>query len=149
MNTTLRCVAGPSCGFDVYVTKYWSSSMLNCLATHSIFEQFYITFSNQWAPLGSVVGSFCACLMARISDDAADAVKACSCHKNASFSCWGCICHQSWYPAHVVPCPCTIYQDKYNSGLCIHYGVDLWFSISFRIQTDGALLTLRTLAQGQ
>jgi hypothetical protein len=25
----------------------------------------------------------------------------------------------------------------------------LWFSISFRIQTDGALLTLRTLAQGQ
>ena len=45
------------------------------------------------------------------------------------------------------PCPPTIYLKKYYSGLCIHYGVDLWFSISFRIQTDGALLTLRTPAQ--
>ncbi len=56
----------------------------------------------QPAPTGSVVSSFCECLTEKTSYDAADAVKACSCHQNASFSCWGCICHQSRYPAHVV-----------------------------------------------
>jgi hypothetical protein len=64
--------------------------------------QFHITFSNQRAPTGSVVSSFCVCLTAKTSDDAADAVKASSCQKIHHFLVEGRICHKSWYPAHVV-----------------------------------------------
>ena len=131
------------CDFQMYSTQapvYW----INSLSSQYGARQFFITFSNQRAPTGSIVARFVRCIpgtRAKTSDDAADDVDACSCHKNASISCWGCNCHQ--FP----PLSSTIYLKKYYSWLCRHYGVD-FVVFSFRIQKDGAFLTLRTPAHG-
>ena len=141
-----------TCHFQMYSTRApvcWNDS----LAIQYGACQFYITFYNQRAPTGSVVGSFCACLTRyKYSKDIWWCSRWCQrmfLQQNASISCWGCSCHQSWYTtqSHFLVLVLSILRKYYN-WLCRHdYGVD-FVVFSFRILTDGAFLTLRTPAHG-